>query len=751
MAVGWRSHGHDPRDGASAPTGRKIAGYETTAGAPMSLILILDDRGTNRKILAQLAVSVEPSAKVVTFGNPLLALAWMDGNRPDLVISDYRMPHLDGAEVAGRIRAKATGADVPIIVVTAYNDPVFRLRALEAGATDFLVSPVDHAEFRTRVRNLLALRQHQLQARRQVQALARDLEASERSRHALVRESRESLAQLIDTVPAMISATDRAGKLIFVNARQATIAGSTPAELVGHDALRILGEGRVARGLAADAEVFASGLPMAGFEEELSDGQGGSRTLLTTKAPLRDGEGRAIAVVTTSIDITDRKRAEEQLLYLARHDALTGLPNRSMLGERLRDRCARGRQACGGAPFALHCLDLDRFKAVNDALGHEAGDRMLREVAARIAEALGENDIVARLGGDEFAILQSGAGSAQEAAQLALRIREALERPYLLLGRSVQVSASIGITLHPQDATSAEELLRLADLAMYRAKSEGGNGYSFFDPAMDRAAREAMQLEADLRGALARDEFELLWQPQLCLATGRIVGAEALLRWHHPEHGLLAPGAFLGAAEETGLILPITAWVLRAACRQGAAWAALPGGGIRVSANISPSLFRQADVRSLVAAALDEAGLAAETFDLELTERVPMDDLEKVAETLRELRELGVCLSLDDFGVGYSSLVYVKSFPVQRLKIDRSFVSQLPGNAVDAAIVAGVVSLGRNLGMQVVAEGVETQEQLDAVRALGCDEIQGFFVSHPVSAAALERQLAGADAPVPGA
>ncbi|MDB5375853.1 MAG: hypothetical protein JWR00_299, partial [Rubritepida sp.] len=395
-------------------------------------------------------------------------------------------------------------------------------------------------------------------------------------------------------------------------------------------------------------------------------------------------------------------------------------------------------------------LDIDRFKAVNDAMGHEAGDRLLRDVAARLSDALGEDDMVARLGGDEFAILQSHIGSAQEAAQFALRLRGALERPFTVLGRSVQVSASIGITLHPQDAPSAEELLRHADLAMYRAKSEGRKGYSFFDPAMDRAAREAMQLDADLRDALARGEFELLWQPQVCLASGRIVGAEALLRWNHPERGQLAPGAFLGAAEETGLMTPITAWVLRTACLQGAAWARLPGGGIRVSANISPSLFREADVRSLVAAALDEAGLAPETFDLELTERVPMDDLEKVAETLRELRELGVCLSIDDFGVGYSSLLYVKSFPVQRLKIDRSFVAQLPGNAVDAAIVAGVVSLGRNLGMQVVAEGVETQAQLDAVRTLGCDEVQGFFVSYPVSAAVLERRLA-ADAPVLGA
>ncbi|WP_421993489.1 EAL domain-containing response regulator [Roseococcus sp.] len=714
----------------------------------MSQILILDDRGTNRKILAQLAVSVEPAADVVTFGNPLLALAWMDENRPDLVISDYRMPHLDGAEVAARIRGKATGADVPIIVVTAYNDPVFRLRALEAGATDFLVSPVDHAEFRTRVRNLLALRQHQIQASQHAQALARDLEASERSRNALLRESRESLALLIDTVPAMISAADRAGKLVFVNARQATIAGSSPSELVGHDAVRILGQARLERSLAADAEVFASGLAMTGFEEEFSDNQGGSRTLITTKAPLRDGEGRVMAVVTTSIDITDRKRAEEQLIYLAWHDALTGLPNRPMLAERLRDRCAQDRRQ-DGAPFALHFLDLDRFKAVNDAMGHEAGDRLLRDVANRIAGVMGENDMVARLGGDEFAVLQSTLDAAQGAAQFALRLREALEAPFTILGRSVQVSGSIGITLYPQDATSAEELLRHADLAMYRAKSDGGRGYSFFDPVMDHTAREALQLEADLRLALVRGEFELLWQPQICLASDRIVGAEALLRWNHPERGRLGPAAFLGAAEETGLMTPITDWVLREACRQGAEWARLPGGGIRVSANISPSLFRQADVRQMVAAALDAAGLAPETFDLELTERVPMDDLEKVAGTLRELRELGVCLSIDDFGVGYSSLLYVKTFPVQRLKIDRSFVSQLPGNVVDAAIVAGVVSLGRNLGMRILAEGIETAEQLQAVRELGCDEVQGYFTSHPVPAAELERQLARSRAAMP--
>jgi len=704
----------------------------------MSLILILDDRGTNRKILAQLALSVEAAAEVVTFGNPLLALDWLDDHWPDLIITDYRMPHLDGAEVAERVRAKPTGVDVPIIVVTAYDDSVFRLRALEAGATDFVISPVDHVEFRTRVRNLLALRQHQVKSRSQAQALARDLEASERSRHALVRESREALAQLIDTVPAMISATDREGRLIFVNARQAAMTGATTADLVGHGAARILGALRGARSLAADAEVFATGRSIPGFEEEVTH-QGEACTLFTTKAPLRDGDEQLVGVLTTSIDITDRKRAEEQLLYLARHDALTSLPNRSLLGERLRGLCARGRRS--DQLFALHFLDLDRFKAVNDALGHEAGDRLLRDVAARLTQAIGESGMVARLGGDEFAILHSEIASAQEAAQLALRVLEALDRPFTVLGRSVSVSASIGITLHPADAGNADELLRNADLAMYRAKTDGRRAYRFFDSAMDHAAREAMQLEADLRLALTRGEFELLWQPQVSLASGRITGAEALLRWHHPTRGLLTPGDFLGAAEETGLITPITQWALRGACRQGAEWAAEPHGGIRVSANLSPSLFRQEDVRALVADALTESGLAPHMLDIELTERVLLDDLDKVARTLHALRDLGVCLSIDDFGIGYSSLVYAKRFPAQRLKIDQSFVALLPTDRADAAIVGGVVSLGHNLGMQVVAEGVETAEQVAALRALGCDEIQGYFVSHPISATAIGRIL----------
>jgi diguanylate cyclase (GGDEF)-like protein/PAS domain S-box-containing protein len=707
----------------------------------MSLILILDDRGTNRKILGRLAQSVEPDAEVVAFADPVETLEWLKANEPDLIITDYRMPHLDGAEVTSHIRRTRSGADVPIVVVTAYDDPVLRVRALEAGATDFLLSPVDHVEFRSRVRNLLALRRHQKRLRDEAEGLARDLAASERSRDAVIRESRQALAQLIDTVPALISAADAQGRLVFVNARQASEAGRTPGELVGHDVEHLLGEARATRSRAADAEVFATGRALPGFEEEVPDGSGGGRTLLTAKAPLRDAEGRVVAVLSTSMDISDRKRAEQRLLFLARHDPLTGLPNRTLLSEMLENRC----RAPGQPPFALLFLDLDGFKTVNDVLGHQAGDRLLRDVASRLAETAESEAAICRLGGDEFAVLQHAARTPQDAAGLAMRLLDALEQPFNILGRSTSVSASIGVTLYPGDGTAAEELLRNADLAMYRAKGSGRKQYRLFDRAMDEAARDAMRLASDLRDALVRGEFELHWQPQVSLDTGRITGAEALLRWHHPERGLLHPNQFLTPAEESGLIARITEWVLGAACRQGAAWART-GEGIRVGVNLSPSLFRSADIPSMVAAALDDSGLPPALLDIELTEREQLGDVAEAARILHQLRALGVGLSLDDFGIGYSSLVHAGRLPVQRIKIDQSFIADFLADPTAAAIVGAVMSLGRRLGMGIVAEGVETREQLEALRELGCDEVQGYFLSPPVPTPRMSQALAG---PVP--
>jgi diguanylate cyclase (GGDEF)-like protein/PAS domain S-box-containing protein len=698
----------------------------------MPLIVILDDRVTNRNIFSRLAASLEDGTAVRAFGDPSEALDWLDDHQPDLVVTDYKMPSMDGAVFTRRFREKAHCVDVPVVVITAYADRNFRLRALEAGATDFLQSPVDHHEFMTRARNLLKMRMQQQIIKRRARALEERLESSERSREELLRNSREALAQVIDTVPAMISAADRHGACVFVNAYQAALVGASPAVLAGRDIAALFGAERAERSRRLDRLVFESGDALPGFEEEVLDNDGVRRVFLTTKAPLRDSANTVVSVLTTSLDITDLKMAESHLRHMAHHDSLTDLPNRTLLRERLQRELARGRR--GDRLFALHFLDLDRFKAVNDALGHHLGDRLLQEVGARLAEAVRTEDTVARLGGDEFAVLQTEVVHTEEAAALAGRIIDTVTRPFLCDGHEITVSASVGITLHPRDGGDVEELLRNADLAMYRAKAEGRNGYRFFAADMDIHAREAIVLESDLRNALGSAQFLLYFQPQVNLRSGRIVGAEALLRWERPGWGLLKPGEFLPLAEENGLIVAINTWVLREACAQAVSWQKPGAPPVRVAVNLSPVQFRKQDVHQLVVHALQTTGLDPALLELELTEGILMQNPEAAAATLRRLRQLGIRFSIDDFGTGYSSLSYVKSFPVDRLKVDQSFVRNLTSDASDGAIVRAIINLGHSLKLDVLAEGVETAEQLAQLTAERCDEIQGYYFSHPLPA-----------------
>jgi len=699
----------------------------------MPVVLILDDRVTNRSVYARLAASVEDGVQVEVFADPHEALAWIEGNVVDLIITDYKMPRLDGAEFTREVRKRPNGTDVPIVVITVYNDRSFRLRALEAGATDFLLSPVDHFEFRTRARNLLALRHQQQLLKRHAQSLEQELEVSERTREQLLRNSREALAQVIDTVPALISAADKDGRCVFVNALQAAAANSSPSDLVGRDVEELLGPARVGRSREADQIVFQTSQAFPAYEEELLDSHGMRRVLLTTKAPLRDESGRVARVLTTSLDITDRKQAEDRLLHLAQHDPLTGLPNRSYLADCLTRLLGTAPRTDG--QIALHFLDLDRFKAVNDVFGHQVGDRLLKAVARRLVDVVRGGDVVARLGGDEFAVLQTGVATEDDSSTLAARISEALNQPFVVNGRELAISASIGITLHPRDGRSANELLRNADLAMYQAKAEGRRSFRFFDATLDARARTAMLLEADLRGAIAREEFELHYQPQVCLRSGKVSGAEALLRWRRPGIGLLSPRDFLAVAEETGLIEPIGVWVLREACAQAAEWKRSGLGNLRVSANLSPIQFLRQDMRALVRTTLEETGLDPRLLELELTERSLLQNTDDVARTLRDLRAEGVSFAIDDFGTGYSVLAYVKHFPVDRLKIDQSFVLNLKTDPADAAIVRAVIDLGHSLGLQVTAEGVETADQIAELMATGCDEIQGHYFSAPLPGA----------------
>ncbi|MFD1333448.1 EAL domain-containing protein [Methylopila musalis] len=688
----------------------------------MALVVILDDRVTNRNIFAKLAALIEPGVDVRAFGDPVEALGFFESVTPDLVVTDYKMPGVDGAEFTRRFRALPGCGDVPVVVLTVYEERSFRLNALEAGATDFLQSPVDHHEFLTRARNLLKLRRQQLALARRASSLESEL-----------RDSSDRLAQVIDTVPAMISAVDRDGRCIFVNAYHASLLGAAPEELLGGAPTRLFGLHHGDRSAALDRLVFQSGAALPSYEEEFITSAGERRYFLTSKAPLRDAAGVMTAVLTTALDITDRKRAESHLRHLAHHDALTDLPNRSLLHERVRHEIAQARRS--GAKFALLLFDLDRFKGINDVLGHHIGDRLLKAVAERLVATVRETDTVARLGGDEFAILQTNVAVVGDGMDLARRVRESLSVPFLLDGHEISTSASIGVALFPDHGFDFDDLLKNADLAMYRAKSDGRDGTRAFAEDMDKKARAITVLDSDMRRALAKKELVLHYQPQVNLASGRIVGAEALVRWRKDNGDLVSPADFLPQAEESGLIVPISEWVLNEACREAASWTRDGLPPLRVAVNLSAIQFRKQNVEQVVLAALAASGLESGRLELELTESILLHDTERVVHSLRALQAHGVTFSIDDFGTGYSSLSYVRNFPVNRLKIDRSFIHNLREDGNDVAIVRAIVNLGHSLNLDVIAEGVETAAQVGHLRAEGCDEVQGFYFGRPMPAA----------------
>jgi diguanylate cyclase (GGDEF)-like protein/PAS domain S-box-containing protein len=699
----------------------------------MSLIVIVDDRVTNRNIFAKLAASIEEDVTVRTFGDPQEALVWLAEQTPDLVITDYKMPQMDGAEFIRRFRLLPSSVDVPVVVITVYEERSFRLRALESGATDFLHSPVDHHEFVTRARNLLKLHKHQLLLASRANTLERELENSERSRERALRDSSERLAQVIDTLPVMISAAGYEGQVLFVNAFQTAFAGIDPSTLIGEPVASLYGNEQGARSHALDRMVFETGKALPSYEEDLVDRGGAKRVFLTTKSPLKDAGNVVTGVLTSSLDITARKRTEAHLRHLAHHDPLTDLPNRTLLRERMRRLIARARR--GDQLFALHLLDLDGFKAVNDLLGHSAGDRFIKAVGDRLRGAIREEDTLARLGGDEFAILQAQVAGPEDAAEFAQRVLAVVAEGTGFDESTIRTTASIGIAIHPADGIDAEDLLKNADLAMYRAKAEKGNHYCFYAADMQARAKNEALLDGELRIGLEQQQFVLYYQPQVDLASGSIVGAEALLRWNRPGAGLVGPGVFLPRAEENGIIVPLNEWVLREACREAKSWQRMGLPPVRVGVNLSPVQFRKRTVPLLVAQVLAETGLDPRRLDLELTESIVVGDLDAVAIDLQQLLDMGVHVSIDDFGTGYSSLSYVKRFPVDRLKIDQSFVRNLSSDPNDAAIVRAIITLGHSLDLDVVAEGVETAEQLARLRAEGCDEVQGYYFGKPMPAA----------------
>jgi len=469
-------------------------------------------------------------------------------------------------------------------------------------------------------------------------------------------------------------------------------------------------------------EVIAAKQPTI-YSETLADG----RIIDIWHRPMADG-----GWVSTYDDVTERRQAESRISYMATHDPLTDLPNRSFLRDRLSQLLLAAAKEEAGSILALLLLDLDRFKEVNDTLGHAAGDRLLGMVAERLRNLVGRDDLVARLGGDEFAILHS-AQNAEAAAQLSQRMIDALIMPYDLEGHQANIGASIGISLAPTDGLDSEVLLRCADLALYRAKSRGRGGFVFFASEMTAAAQHRRVIELELRDALIHGQFEAYYQPQFNAQTGQVSGAEALIRWHHPERGIVGPGEFISIAEEVGLIVPIGEWILRQACREAARWRK----GMRVAVNISPAQFRGDHLAETVISALAAGGLSPTQLELEITESVLLEETDATLKTLHQLRSFGIRISLDDFGTGYSSLSYLRSFPFDKIKIDRSFVREVTASANGAAIVRAIAGLGASLGMEITAEGVETREQLDLIRREGCTEVQGFYFSPPRPASEL--------------
>lgn len=440
--------------------------------------------------------------------------------------------------------------------------------------------------------------------------------------------------------------------------------------------------------------------------------------------------------------------ANKQLRHLATHDALTGLPNRVLMDDRMSQSImlADGQ----GEPFAVILLDLDRFKLINDSLGHRAGDELLKEVARRLKNVVREIDTVARMGGDEFVLIVAPGPERDAAQKVARRIIAELQTSVRIAGVEIHTSPSIGIAFYPNDATTVETLLARADAAMYCAKQRGRNNFQCFMPGMDTSTQEKVRLEVDLRVALEQKQFELHYQPKVNTATGVVHGAEALLRWSHPTRGPISPAQFIPIAEESGLIGPIGAWVVREACRQARAWQLEGLAPLRVAVNLSASQFRQGDVVAMIRDALEDAGLEARFLEVELTESVVMSDPEESIAILEQLSTMGVLVSVDDFGTGYSSMSYLRKFPIDKLKIDRGFVNEIMTRPDDASIVRAIISLAHSLRLKVVAEGVESAEQLEFLKTLGCDQYQGFHFSPALPAPQFEALVRSKETVAPG-
>jgi len=572
-----------------------------------------------------------------------------------------------------------------------------------------------------------------------IEGLVQDVTARKRSLSAL-KEAERRYYNLFENALEGIFRTTPAGKFLDANPALARIFGcETPLDLMRtytDPATQLYID---PRRRAQFIELLNRQGSVSGFESQVRKKSGEIIWISENARAVHDEDGSIVCFEGTVEDVTERKLYQERIEQQANYDTLTGLANRSLLNERLHQAIANA--ARNGTRLAVVFVDLDRFKFINDSLGHHVGDELLRAIAARLKANMREGDTVARLGGDEFVLLINGERSPDTIAAVLERMLEDISRPWSIPEGDFTFTCSMGVALYPDDGDTAETLLKHADSAMYRAKETGRNNIQFFTRQLNAAITERLELENNLRRALDRRQFELCYQPRIDLRTGRVIGAEALIRWRLGKNRVIAPSRFIPLAEEIGLIAPIGKWVLETTCQQAKAWQDAGLDSLVVSVNVSARQFHQSDIVDTIAQVLETAKLAPSSLEIELTESAVMHDAERFVAMLNQLNDLGVQIAIDDFGTGYSSLSYLKRFPVDRLKIDRSFVQDIATDADDATIVRTIIVLGHNLGLKVVAEGVETQEQLAFLRENGCDELQGYLFGAPMSGADFVRLL----------
>ncbi|PTR16657.1 PAS domain S-box-containing protein/diguanylate cyclase (GGDEF)-like protein [Nitrosospira sp. Nsp2] len=721
-------------------------------------ILIVDDRKDNVELMHGM-LSRAGYTSVESTMNSLEVCDLHRAKRYDLILLDLMMPVMDGFQVMEGIKtieAEAKPSEqcehLPVLVITAQSD--HKERALKAGAKGFITKPFDRLAVLTHIRDVLEIRFLQ----KELQQFVANLEIMLDERTASLREAEELFDQLAGNLPQVFWIWDVHDRTVrYVNPAWEKLTGRSVARGDKLEKfLEAVHPDDVQRVMCETRELSRAGVDHD-YRLVLSDNS--IRWVHSRTFPIKDSTG-VQKVVGIMDDITHRKQADQRLFQLAHYDALTSLPNRTLFYESLRKLIKQAEM--NHRMVSVLLLDIDNFKNINDTLGHALGDELLCQFSLRLSECLRITDMVARLGGDEFGCILVTTDSSGDAGVVASKIRETLRQPFNLGGHQATVTASIGISVYPTDSHDADALVKNGDTAMYRSKEAGKDTYRFFTAEMNMRAIEKLEQENALRKALDQNEFILHYQPKVELSDGRITGLEALIRWERPGHGCIGPLEFIPLLEQTGLINQVGAWVIESACKQIAQWRHLGMGEIPVSVNVSGRQFSESTLNRDVIRATRENGVSPELLEfelqteralrensidsdlleLELTESSLMTHAKKTARILKRLKALGIRISIDDFGTGYSSLAYVKRFPIDVLKIDRSFIDDITTSPADAAITTAVIDMAHSLKVRVVAEGVETIEQYEFLRKRGCDEIQGYYFARPLPAHEITKLLA---------